>query len=248
MANDFSKAEMVFWETVLEGFDPNNIAARNCSIYRPPMQQVERSGLTVRRPYPMQTEGATGLDVSSAYEDVFELTCPVSLSTSDIKNVPFTLSALERNDPVRLQRAAVGATQRLSSLVDTDIQDAIRLRGSIVVAETGTFDDYTKLSKGDTALMEREVSQASARHLLLNPRSANAMAGNIAGRDNLDGRPLTTYERATLPPVAGFNTLRANVISNLSGSSSSGVTVNGANQHVTPVAFDSSTVEAWLSL
>ena len=241
MANGFSKTEMIFFEDVIAGFDPNNITAKNVSMYKPPAQAVERSGLTVRRPMPYRAEGSTGLDVSSAYEDMEELTVPISLAQSDIKNVPFTLSALERNDPDRLKKSAKSAVQKLSSLVDTDVQDAVRTRGSVVVAETGDFDTYAKLSKSDTALMEREVPQGDARHLLLHPRSANAMAGNIAGRDNLDGRPLTTYERATLPPVAGFNTLRANVITNLAGSSSSGVTVSGANQGVTPVAFDSST-------
>ncbi|MEW8120068.1 MAG: P22 phage major capsid protein family protein [Candidatus Thiodiazotropha sp.] len=239
MAHSFSKTERIFFETVIEGFDPNNITVKNVNQYKPSAQAVERSGLTVRRPYPYQVNNATGLDVSSSYKDLTELTCPVSLAASDIKNVPFTLSAFERNDERRLREAAVAATQDLSSQVDTDVQNTIATRGSIVTAETGNFDTYLKLSKGDTALMEREVQQSTSRSLVLNPRAANAMASDIAGRNNLDGRPLTTYERATLPPVAAFNTLRANVIQNISGSASSGVTVNGASQSVTPVAFDS---------
>jgi len=240
MANGFSKTEMVFFEEVIEGFEPNNLTVRNVNQYKPPMQSVERSGLTVRRPYPYHVTDASGLDVSGSYADLTELTVPTGLSTSNIKNVPFTLTATQRNDPRRLSEAAKAAVIDLSAQVDTDVQNTVRMYGSIVCAETGNFDDYDALSKGDTALMEREVPQSEARCLALNPRAANAMAGNLAGRNNLDGRPLTTYERATLPPVAGFDTLRANVIQSLTGSSSSGVLVDGADQNVTPVEFDTS--------
>lgn len=240
MANGFSKTDHIFWEEVVEGFDPNNIMARNVSIFKPSSQLVERSGLTVRRPYPYIADSSTGLDVSSDYKDLVDLTVPISLSDSDIKNHAFKLTAHDRNDPMRLKKAAKAATQKLSSLVDTDVQNTAAQQFSIVAAETGQFDTYTKLSKGDTALLERELDQATARHLVLNPRAANQMGGDLASRNNLDGQPLTTYERATLPPVAGFNTLRANVIQNIAASASAGVTVNGANQSATPVAFDSS--------
>lgn len=241
MANGFSKTEMVFFEQVIEGFEPNNITVRNTTMYKPPATQVERSGLTVRRPVPYHVTDASGLDVSSSYGDLDEMTVPTGLSATNIKNVPFTLSALERNDPRRLSEAADAAVIDLSSQIDTDVQNTVKLYGSIVCAETGNFANYDALSKGDTALMEREVKQSEARCLALNPRAANAMAGNIAGRDNLDGRPLTTYERATLPPVAGFDTLRANIIQSLAGSSVTGVTVSGANQHADPVPFDTTT-------
>jgi hypothetical protein len=240
MANNFSKTEMIFWENVLEGFDPNNIMARDVQKYKPPMQSVERSGLTVRRPYPMIADSSTGLDVSSDYKDIVDLTVPTSLSTSDIKNHAFQLTALDRNDPERLKETARASTQRLSSLIDTDVQNTVARHASIVCTETGNFDNYEKLSKGDTGLMEREVNQSVARHLVLNPRAANSVAGDLASRQTLDGTPLSAYARSTLSPVAGFNTKRANVIENLAGSSASGVTVNGANQHATPVAFDSS--------
>ena len=235
----FSKAEMIFFEDVIAKFDPNNIIARNCNKYQPSAQAVERSGLTVRRPAPWIADGTTGLDQTANFGALDELTVPITLSDSDIKNHTFSLTAHDRNDPIRLSRAAEAAVQKLSSMVDTDVQDTIKNRGSIVTAETGNFDSYLKLSKADTAFMEREVSQGASSILALNPRAANAMASDIAGRNNLDGRPLTTYERASLPPVAGFETFRSNVIANLTGSSSSGVTVNGASQDQTPVAYDS---------
>lgn len=241
MANGFSTTEMVFFENVIAGFEPNNLTVRNVNDYSPPMQALERSGLTARRPVPFHVTNADGLDVSGSYADLDELTVPTSLTTSNIKNVPFTLSATERNDKRRLQEAAKAAVIDLSSQIDTDVQTTVGQYGSLVATETGNFDSYLKLSKGDTALMEREVPQSEQRCMALNPRMANAMSGDVAGRNNLDGRALTTYERATLLPVAGFDTLRANVIQSLTGSSSTGVTVNGASQSVTPVPFQTDT-------
>jgi hypothetical protein len=240
MANDFSKTEMVFFEEVLKGFEPNNVTIQQVEKYQPAAKLVERSGQTVRRPYPYQVNDVDGLDISGSYKDLSELTCPVSLSTSDIKNVPFQLTATERNDPKKLKEGALAAAVKLSSKFDTDVQNTIAARGSVVLAETGAFSTYDALSKADTAFREREVPQVYQQSMVLNPRAANAQASNIAGRQNLDGVPLTVYQRATLPPVAGFDTFRANVIQNISGSSASGVTVDGADQHATPVAFDSS--------
>mgnify|MGYP001953254937 CR=1 FL=1 len=44
--------ERVFFEQVLEGFDPNNITARQVSNYMAPPMVFERAGLTVHRPIP----------------------------------------------------------------------------------------------------------------------------------------------------------------------------------------------------
>ena len=52
MANAFSKEEIVFFEQVLEGFNPNNITARQVMKYMPPSTVFERSALKTFRPIP----------------------------------------------------------------------------------------------------------------------------------------------------------------------------------------------------
>ena len=106
MANAFAREEIVFFEQVLAGFDPNNITARQVMKFKPPSTQFERSALTVHRPQPYITLGTEGLTLSaSAFAERMQLTVPSSLnanasSPSDIKNIPFKLNAVEMNDPV----------------------------------------------------------------------------------------------------------------------------------------------------
>lgn len=238
MSNGFSKSEKIFFEDVLQGFDPNNVTSRNCKKYEPDMQAVERSGLTVRRPIPMRAEITRGLDVSSDYKDVLELTVPSSLAQNDIKNHAFTLNALELNDPTRRQRAATAAAQGLSAEVDTDVSNRVISYGSLVATETGDFSDYDALSKGETMLMERELPATVIRSLILNPRMSRKMANELASRATDNPRDRSAYERSALPPVGGFETMKSNVLTAITGSSVTGVTVSGANQRKTPTVFD----------
>lgn len=244
MANSFSKSEVIFFEKVLEGYQPNNVTARNCKLYEPDMKTVEQSGLTVRRPLPMIAEVTTGRSVSSDYKDVKELTVPSTLAESDIMNHAFTLNALELNDPSRRERAASAASQALSAKIDTRVSDRVITYGTLVATETGDFTSYDSLAKGETMLMEREVPASLKRSLILNPRMARKMANELAGRATDNGRDMGAYARSLLPPVAGFDTMKANVLTALTGSASSGVTVNGANQRKTPTVFDGTNTAA----
>lgn len=244
MANGFTASEQIFYEQVLESFDPNNITARNCKRFEPPMQNVERSGLTVRRPQPYIAEITTGLDVSSDYKDLTELTVPSTLAESDIKNHAFKLSSLELNDPFRRQQAAMSAAQALSAKIDTEVSERVINYGSLVATETGEFSTYDHLAKGETALMEREVNVTMRRALVLNPRMARKMANDLASRDTDNRRDMSAYERSALPGIGGFETLKANVLTSLSASPGAGVTVGAANQFKTPTVFDGTNTAA----
>lgn len=244
MANDFTSSEQIFFEDVLMGFDSNNITAKNVKKYEPDMQSVERSGLTVRRPIPMIAEVTTGRDISSDYKDVLELTIPSTLAESDILNHAFKLTALELNDSTRRQRAARAASQGLGAKIDTVTSERVINYGSLVATETSDFTSYDHLSKGETALMEREVNAMSDRCLVLNPRMARKMANELASRATDNSRDKSAYEKSLLPAVGGFETLKANVLTSVTGSASSGVTVNGANQRKTPTVFDGTNTSA----
>lgn len=244
MANGFSKSEQIFFEDVLAGFDPNNVTSRNCKKYEPDMQAVERSGLTVRRPIPMRAEITRGLDVSADYKDVLELTVPSSLAQNDIKNHAFTLNALDLNDSTRRKRAAMAASQGLAAEVDTDVSNRVINYGSLVATETGDFTNYDALSKGETQLMEREVSATVLRSLILNPRMARKMANDLASRATDNPRDRSAYERSALPPVGGFETMKSNVLTSITGNAATDILVSGAGQFKTPTVFDGTNTAA----
>lgn len=238
MANGFSKSEMIFFEDVLAGFDPNNITARNCKVYEPNMTAVERSGLTVRRPIPYIAEITSGLDVSAQYKDMTELTVPSTLAESNIKNHAFTLNALELNDATRRQRAAKAAAQGLAAKIDTEVSDRVAQYGSLVTTRTGDFTSYDDLAAGETQLMEREIPSTYERALVLNPRMARKMANELASRATDNSRDMDAYMRSKLPMVGSFETLKANVLTSITGAANPTVTINGAGQYKTPTVFD----------
>jgi len=237
-ANGFTKSQITFFEKVIEGFNATNVAARNCEVFEAPASEVEHSGLTIRRPVPMIAEITTGRDVSADYKDLKELTVPMDIAETDILNHAFKLNALELADPSRRDKAAKAASQALSTKVDTLVSDEVRASGSLIACETGAMTSYEHLSRGEVALFEREVDVAADRYLGLTPSMAQKMANDLGQRATDNERDRSAYERSRLPMVGGFETLRSNVITSLTGSASAGVTVNGANQRKTPTVFD----------
>lgn len=238
MANAFNKAAMIFFEKVIEGFDSVNMTARNVSLFTPSMTDMERSNLTVWRPVPMIAETSTGRDVSADYKDVVRISVPVSLAEADIINHAFQLTAVELNDEKRRDDAAKAAAQGISSKIDVNVANEIRLRGSLVCTETGSFTDYDHLAKGETAFAERGIDLAGERCLLLTPAMARKMANELGSRSTTNQRDLSAYERSRLPMVGGFETLRGRVTTQLTGAADPATTVSGANQSKTVVTFD----------
>ncbi len=175
MANAFSKEEIVLFEEVLAGFDPNNITARQVQKFKPPSTDFERSALTVHRPVPYISVNKDGLVlVSSDFADMTQLTVPSSLNAnnsapSDLKNVPFTMNAVELNDPLQRQRKADSAVQALSALVDKLVATEVAQFGSIVNKQTSAITNYSQVARNEELMSIRDVPIMEARTLIMNP-------------------------------------------------------------------------------
>jgi hypothetical protein len=245
MANAFSKEEIVFFEQVLEGFDPNNITARQVPKFMPPSTQFERSALTVHRPVPYITLGTDGLVLSAgAFADRTQLTVPSTLNAndsapSDIKNVPFKMNAVELNDPLQRTRIAEAAVQQLSAIADSVVATQIAKRGSLFIKNGGAINTYGAVAQCEEAMSIRDVPIMSARTLIMNPADYNAVAGDLANRDAPPtGVSLTAFERSRIPTVATFDSFKANFMPTQALTTAAGYLVNGANQDHDPAAVD----------
>ena len=62
------------------------------------------------------------------------------------------------------------------------------------------------------------------------------MAGNLAARQTLQGKPLTAYDKAYIGEAAGFELLKLDYANRLTAAAGVGVTINGAGQYYTPAA------------
>lgn len=246
MANAFAKEEIVFFERVIEGFDPNNITARQVSKFKPPSTEFERSALTVHRPTPYTPVGDEGL-VISTFSDRTQLTVPSTLNAndsapSDIKNVPFKMNAVELNDPLQRNRIADGAVQQLSAIVDSTIATEIANRGSLFVRNTTTATPLTKygqVARCEEVMSLRDVPIMAPRTLIMNPTDYNGVAADLANRDAPPtGVSLTAFERSQIPRVATFDSFKANFMPTQAAATATSVSVNGVNQDHDPTATD----------
>lgn len=246
MANAFAKEEIVFFEQVLAGFDPNNITARQVSKFKPPSTQFERSALTVHRPIPYITLGTEGLTLAAAaFADRTQLTVPSTLNAnvgapSDIKNVPFVMNAVELNDPLQRDRIANAAVQQLSAIVDSTIATEIAQRGSLFIKDAAPLTTYNQVAQAEETMSIRDVPIMAARTIIMNPADYNGVSGNLANRDAPPtGVSLTAFERSRIPTVATFDSFKANFMPTQAFTDASGYLINGANQDHDPEATDS---------
>lgn len=245
MANAFSKEEIVFFEKVTEGFDPNNITARQVTKFAPPSTELERSALTVWRPTPYIPVGVEGLELSDAqFVDRTQLAVPSSLNAnagtpSDLKNVPFTMNAVELNDPLQRDRIAQGAIQQLSAIADARVATEVAKRGSLFIKNGGAINTYGSVSQAEETMSIRDVPIMAARTLIMNPTDYNTVAGNLADRDAPPtGVSLTAFERSRIPRVATFDSFKANFMPTQAFTAAAGYLINGADQDHDPLSTD----------
>ena len=245
MPNAFSKEEIVFFEDVLEGFDPNNITARQVMKFKPPSTDFERSALTVFRPTPYITLGTEGLVLAgAAFADRTQLSVPSSLNAndgapSDIKNIPFNMNAVELNDPLQRDRIAQAAVQQLSAIVDNIVATEVAKRGSLFIKNGSPITAYGDIAQAEETMSIRDVPIMKARTLIMNPRDYNNVAGDLANRDAPPtGVSLTAFERSRIPTVATFDSFKANFMPTQAFTAAANYLVNGFNQDHDPLATD----------
>lgn len=245
MANAFAKEEIVFFEQVLAGFDPNNITARQVSKFKPPSTAFERSSLTVHRPQPYITLGTEGLTLAgSAFADRMQLTVPSTLnanvsSPSDIKNIAFKMNAVELNDPLQRDRIATAAIQQLSAIVDSTVAGVVAKRGSLFIKNGAAITAYEDVAQCEEQMSIRDVPIMAARTIIMNPTDYNSVAADLANRDAPPtGVSLTAFERSRIPTIATFDSFKANFMPTQTVTTASGYLVNGTNQDHDPLATD----------
>lgn len=235
MANDLSSKIDIFFEEVVAGFEATNISAKNCAQYKPNAGRLAEGGQTFYRPMPILTEVVDGRDVSSAYNDITELTVPSTLTDSHIRNTPVSFTGADLNNPHILNRTVQGATVMLSNKLDVLVADCVATYGTQVVVSTTNIDTYDEAAVADALMLEQQVTKGQ-RMMMLNPRMSINLAGNLASRGTMQGAPMDAYTRSMLPPIAGFDTFRVDYGKSIAANATTGDLIAGANQHYTPVA------------
>ena len=242
MANGFNKEERVAFEDILEGFNDALTISRNVSKYGTDGQMMERANDTVWRPMPyiLSSQDRTmGSGITA--QGVTQLSVPSTLGFQ--KSVPWNMDAKELRDALQEGRLGTAAYQRLASDVNTAVRDVASLQGTLVSAISTAAGDYDDIATCESIMNEQGVMEGD-RYMALSTRDYNGMAGDLAGRANMQtGKTATAYERSYIGPVSGFETYKMDTgkrITAAAGGGSITIATNGAQADFVPTATSTS--------
>lgn len=205
MANTFSKEERVAFELLLEGFQDALVLSRNVSTYSTDQVTMERTSDTIWRPQPYISQSFDGQDQTSNFKDYTQLSVPARIGYA--KSVPFVLTAKELRDALQEQRLGSAAKQKLASDINVAVMNVASRQGTLVVKRTSAASGFDDVAQCEAIFNEQGVMDFE-RYLALSTRDYNGMASNLAGRQTMQGKPVTAYEKAYVGTVASFETYK----------------------------------------
>ncbi len=229
MSNNFSKEERVAFEDILAGFNDAMVISRNVAKYGTSGELMERANDTIWRPMPYILNSQTR-NVGSAVtpQTATQLSVPARLTEK--KNVSWNMNALELRDALQEGRLGKAAYQRLASDINTKVRDVVSLQGTLVVDISTAAGDYDDIALAESIMNEQGVPEGD-RYLALTTRDYNGLAGNLAGRQNLQAsKALTAYERSYVGVVAGFETYKIDAGKRLAACSATPTTATNGSQ------------------
>jgi len=239
MANNFSKEERVAFEQILEGFQDAMVISRNVAKFGTNGELMERANDTIWRPSPyiLNSQDRT---IGSAVtpQDVTQLSVPSRLTEK--KNVSWNMNALELRDALQEDRLGKAAYQRLASDINTKVRDVVSLQGTLVVPISTAAGDYDDIALAESMMNEQGIAEGD-RYLAITTRDYNGLAGNLASRQTMTGKPTSAYERSYVGPIAGFDTYKIDAgkrITAAAGGGSITIATNGAQVRYVPDNVD----------
>lgn len=206
MANNFSKEERVAFEAILDGFSDALTISKNVATFGTDGQLMERAGDTIWRPMPYilsSQDRTVGTNIST--QTANQLSVPATLGFK--KTVPWTMNSLELRDALQENRLGQAAYQRLASDINTAIRNVVSLQGTLVVTATAGTYAYSNIADC-TSIMDEQGIMQEDRTIALTSRDYNGMAGYLAGKETINGKTLTAYDRAFIGQNAGFDTFK----------------------------------------
>lgn len=234
-SNSFSKEERVAFDQILDGFEDGLVISRNVAKFGTDGQLMERANDTIWRPSPyVLTSQDRIIGSNVTFQDVEQLSVPSTLGFN--KTVPWTMNALELRDALQEGRLGKAASQRLSSDINTAVRDVVTLQGTVGVVKSTAAGTYDDIALAESALNEQGIPAAD-RYLALSTRDYNGLAGDLAKRQTMTGKPTSAFEKSYVGPVAGFETYKMDAGKRLIATTASiTIATNGAQVQFVPRA------------
>ena len=238
MANSFGKEERVAFELLLEGFQDAEVLARAAVKFQTDSTEMERANNIIWRPQPYILPSFAGLDQSNNFNDQTQLVVPATLGF--YQSVPWALTQTELRDALQEGRLGDAAKQRLASNINVAILNTAAYQGTVVVKRTVAPTGFDDVAQADSYFNEQGVPGYD-RYMAIASRDYNPMASNLAGRQYVEGKVQTAYEKAFVGNVSGFDLLKLDYALRLpAAAGGGGITINtlaAGNNYWTPQAY-----------
>lgn len=224
--NDFTKEERVVWPEVLEAFEDGLVLSNLISKYVTDPMMMERSGDSFWRPMPYILRTFSGLDQTSNFQDVTQLSVPASIDT--IISTPMNMGPLELRDMLQESRLAEAARTQLASQINFAIMNMACNTGSIFIRRTGAATGFDDVAAIEATLNEQGVPMAD-RKLALSSRDYNNMASNLSTSTRSFGNNISdnALRKAYVGDVSGFSTYKLDyAISKTAAAGGAGITMS----------------------
>lgn len=204
-ANAFSKEERVAFEDMLEGFNDALVLSRNVSLYNTDQVMMERANDTIWRPQPYIAQTFSGTDQTANFKESTQLAVPATINIE--RSAPWIMTAKELRDALQENRLGDAAKQKLGSDINVALMNVAAAQGTLVVKRTAAASGFDDVAQCEAIMNEQGIQQFD-RYLALSTRDYNGMASNLAGRQTMQGKPTTAFEKAYVGTVASFETYK----------------------------------------
>jgi hypothetical protein len=215
-------AEVIF-EEALEVIQDQTMVADMCDRYEPEAGTMQNSGNVVWRPVEQQAVIQNGWDMTGLETSIIEETYPATLQ--DPKNDFVSQRADDMRDlDFWKKRGARSGKQQIVEQ-NTTIAQAIAQQGSQFYSSAATsgFDFISEAQ----AILNEEQRAHMQRCFILNDRDNQTFAGDLAGRQTLQGRPSDTWANGQIGSnVAEFDLFTGSFLPTIAGGAAS-TTVTG---------------------
>lgn len=230
MATTSGKIAEVLFENVLETYEEQTQMMDLVDTFKPESALMQNSGNFIWRPKQQHAPIIEGFDLTNQETEIIEETYPAILGE------PKNDFVQQRVDDLRdmgfwARRGKQSGMQQATEL-NRSVAELVALTGSLFYRSDAT-SGYDFISEAQAILNERQNIKSDMRYFVLNDRSTQAYAQDLAARQTLQGRPADTWLTGQIGAnVAEFDVLTGSYLPNLAGGASPDTTITGDQSFV----------------
>lgn len=240
MANEIGNEIKIMWDDVASTTDINCTLSKSLERFGMGETEGARTDDKVYEPQEFRFNVLDGLkSTASDFEDLVDRMIPID--RTKVKRVLFKISAKEMRDPRLLRMASDGIARDIRNAIDVAAYETAINEGSLVYSSATAFEWQTAADV-EVLMANRGLGGYNKKAFLSLP-DYSAVSKQLGAYQYTDGVPKNALEKAQLPMLQSFDTIRADYRKTLAANTTTGVTVNGDQSHTPQTYVTGSTTE-----